>query len=102
MTGIGLASGTLHSGNAGSADRVEYAAIGDATNTAARLQAMTRDKDATVLIAASVVERLVERPADLAELGEREVRGKDQPLRVYTLGAGNTASLDAATSTLAE
>ena len=37
MTVIGLASGTLRSGNVGSADRVEYAAIGDATNTAARL-----------------------------------------------------------------
>ena len=40
--GIGLNSGDVVSGNVGSESRLEYAAIGDTTNTAARLQGMTK------------------------------------------------------------
>ena len=40
--GIGLHSGPVMSGNVGSARRLEYAAIGDTTNTAARLEGMTK------------------------------------------------------------
>ena len=36
--GIGVASGPVMSGNVGSERRLEYAAVGDTTNTAARLK----------------------------------------------------------------
>ncbi len=41
--GIGLNTGPVMSGLVGSQRRVEYAAVGDATNVAARLQALGRD-----------------------------------------------------------
>src|SRR5690606_19418579 len=41
--GIGLNSGPVMSGQVGSERRLEYTAIGDTTNAAARLEAMTRE-----------------------------------------------------------
>ena len=40
--GIGLNSGTVISGQVGSERRMEYTTVGDTTNTAARLEAMTK------------------------------------------------------------
>ena len=40
--GIGLNSGPVMSGNVGSERRLEYTAVGDTTNTAARIEQLTK------------------------------------------------------------
>ncbi len=100
--GVGLSSGRLRSGNVGSADRVEYAAIGDATNTAARLQARTREAGVPALIAASVLERLPHGVSGLVDAGEHAVAGKKEPIRAYTFGASEASARGVVPSTLAE
>jgi adenylate cyclase len=83
--GVGLNSGSVMSGNVGSEQRVEYTAIGDTTNTAARLEALTKDSSVMVFIADSTRERLRRPPTDLKLVGDLEVRGRSQSLTVWTL-----------------
>jgi adenylate cyclase len=84
--GIGLNSGAVMSGNVGSEQRLEYTALGDTTNTAARLEGMTKGTAHQLFVANSTAELLRARPADLIEVGEFEVRGREQKLRVWSLG----------------
>ena len=50
--GVGLHSGPVMSGTVGSERRLEYAAVGDTTNVAARLQASTREAGVPLLLSA--------------------------------------------------
>ena len=86
--GIGLNSGPVMSGNVGSEQRLEYTAIGDTTNTAARLEGMTKGTEHQAYLAESTYERLAEPPPDVVPVGELEVRGREQRLRVWGLAGG--------------
>ena len=49
--GIGISSGPTMSGHVGSERRVEYAAVGDTTNVASRLEGLTADHGVQLLLA---------------------------------------------------
>jgi adenylate cyclase len=83
--GIGLNSGTVMSGQVGSRRRIEYTAIGDTTNTAARLEGMTKGSGHQLFIADSTKQALREDRDDLELIGEREVRGRTHTITVWTL-----------------
>jgi adenylate cyclase len=83
--GIGVSSGPVMSGNVGSERRLEYAAVGDTTNTAARLQGLTRETPHAVLIADTTRASLTLPVADLAAVGALDVRGRQVPAAVWTL-----------------
>jgi adenylate cyclase len=83
--GIGLNSGTVMVGNVGARERVAYTAIGDTTNTAARLEGMTKGQPQMLFLAAATHELLCEKPADLIPVGEFEVPGRAAKLAVYSL-----------------
>jgi adenylate cyclase len=81
--GIGLHTGLAVVGNIGARDRLQnYTAIGDAVNTAQRLQAAATAN--TVLLSAAtyaeVAPHILARPLDPMIL-----KGKAQPLSVYQL-----------------
>jgi adenylate cyclase len=83
--GIGLNTGTVMTGQVGSARRVEYTAIGDTTNTASRLEGMTKGTGHQAFIADSTRAALQREAPDLELVGEFEVRGRTQPITVWTL-----------------
>jgi len=83
--GIGLNSGEVMSGQVGSARRMEYTTIGDTTNTASRLEGMTKGSGHRVFIADSTRAARLESEPELVPVGEFEVRGREQPLQVWSL-----------------
>jgi adenylate cyclase len=83
--GIGLNSGPVMSGNVGSERRLEYTAIGDTTNTAARLEGMTKGTPYQLYAADSTYALLREGPGDLVDTGEHEVRGREAKIRLWAL-----------------
>ena len=83
--GIGLHSGPVMSGNVGSARRLEYAAIGDTTNTAARLEGMTKGTPYQLFVGEPTRDRLRDAPDGLEFVSELEVRGREHGIRVWGL-----------------
>ncbi len=82
--GIGVNSGPVMSGNVGSDRRLEYTAIGDTTNTAARLEAMTKGTEHMVFIADATRAMLTRQDRDLVDVGARPVRGRTEPIRIWS------------------
>ena len=83
--GIGLNTGDVMSGNVGSARRLEYTTIGDTTNSAARLEGMTKGTPYQLFVADSTCARLAQAPEDLESLDELEVRGRKGAMKVWAL-----------------
>jgi adenylate cyclase len=83
--GIGLNSGHVMSGHVGSERRVEYAAVGDTTNTASRIEGLTKGTPHQLLFSGSTKEALTSPPADLAHVGESEIRGRTATLELWTI-----------------
>jgi class 3 adenylate cyclase len=79
----GLATGTAAVGHVGTAEQRSFAAIGDTTNLAARLQSLARPGQA--ILADSTAHRL--RDAHLEPLGSVDVKGRSEAVDVYALTA---------------
>jgi adenylate cyclase len=83
--GVGINSGLVMAGNIGSERRVEYTALGDTTNTASRLEGMTKDSGHMLFISDTTRQRLHDPPANLALVGELEIRGRVAAVPVWTV-----------------
>lgn len=84
--GIGVNSGTVTAGNLGTVRRLKYTVIGDAVNTAARIEGMTKDAPFDILIADATRTILSEDPEDLVEHATLPIRGRAEPVRLWSLG----------------
>ena len=84
--GVGIASGPFMSGNVGSERRLEYTAIGDTVNTAARLESLTKEHPHAVLVS-DTTRALLSGDGGLVFVDEVTPRGKSQALRLWALRA---------------
>lgn len=82
--GIGLNFGEAVIGNIGSSEKMEFTAIGDAVNVASRIESLTKEYKAQVLISSSVYEQ-VKDIIDVIEIGEISVKGKTKTFKIYKL-----------------
>ena len=80
--GVGVNCGSAVVGNIGCDFRMDYTAIGDTVNTAARLEANAGPGQ--VLLSKSVVDSLGDR-IEVTPVGEIPLKGKSIPLMVYEL-----------------
>ncbi len=87
VMGVGINSGPVMAGNIGSEKRVEYTALGDTTNTASRLEGMTKGSGHMLFIAETTRERMQSPPEDLVLVGELEIRGRLAAVPVWTIAA---------------
>jgi class 3 adenylate cyclase len=83
--GIGVATGTAFVGNLRAADRLIWTAIGNTTNLAARLQALTRELDAAIAIDAATESRAGYVCADFEHHPAMAIRGRSERQDVWTL-----------------
>ena len=79
---IGLNTGLVVVGKIGDDLRMDYTAVGDTTNLAARLQQLAQP--GTVVIS-EATHRLVTGFFETRDLGEHAVKGHTEPVRVYEI-----------------
>ncbi len=79
--GIGLNTGEVLLGNVGSEERMDFTAIGDAVNVAARLQGMARQHP--ILIGEETKE--FQRQHPVQDLGVQSLKGRQAQARVFAL-----------------
>ncbi len=77
---IGIHNGPVVVGRIGDDLRMDYTAVGDTTNLAARLQQLARPGE---ILVSDATRRLVQGFFDLEDLGPQELRGKSAPVRAF-------------------
>lgn len=83
--GIGLHVGMAVMGHVGASDRYDYTAIGDVTNTASRIEGLSKAAGFPIVCSRAVFEA-VGCPADFHPLGEKAVKGRSA-IEVFGVGA---------------
>jgi len=80
--GVGINIGVATVGNFGSRQRFDYTIIGDAVNTASRIEGLTRQFESHIIISESTLKQLSIK-VETRDLGTVAVKGKQELLRVY-------------------
>jgi adenylate cyclase len=82
--GVGVHSGAAIVGNIGSSRRMDYTAVGDTVNLAARLEGATRTLGAKIIVSESTIAG-VKGSYPLRDMGTIRVKGRNEETRVYSI-----------------
>jgi adenylate cyclase len=96
--GIAISYGSVIAGDIGSLDRKEYTVMGDVVNVSSRVESLNKELSTEILITDTTFQQIAGE-VDVVDKGERFVKGREQPVRVYEVrGWKEGRSGEAATS----
>lgn len=87
---IGIHTGSVIVGNIGASDRVNYTIVGDTVNVSQRLlevgKLLASDAAVSIIISGETASRLDDK-FETIPMGERRLRGRGEPTRIFQLGS---------------
>jgi adenylate cyclase len=96
--GVGLNSGVVMAGNVGSEKRLEYTAIGDTTNTASRIESLTKGTPHMIMLAESTRMMMLHEQPELERIDSMSVKGRREEVVIWapaTVTGGEALDLTA-------
>lgn len=82
QVGIGVHSGKVVFGTIGHEDRVDFTILGDTVNTTSRIETLTKNLGASLIVHESVIQKSKSKYAN-RYIGAVQVKGKTDPLRLW-------------------